>query len=308
MKLKSVLFFAIVVLFAFTLPPADVKLQYQFKQGDQYVWSQDTKQKIKQTVMGMDQDSENLYQSEFILKVVEVTTTGAKLEATFTKLKNSSKSPMGANQMDSDGPADKMENKIFQSMINKPFFVFLSSSGNVEKIEGAQNLWSGFDSLEMDDARKKTIRESLQMMLGEEALKSSFQSAFVPYPEKKIKQGDKWTSTQNVVMNFAMSIENNWSLVTMSSDGADLFAEGIFKTTDKEKIIDLPGGLKAKSDLNGKQAIKTKVNSKSGWPSKQEMLVELKGTMILLAGGMVPQDMEIPMEIVSETTYVITQK
>lgn len=308
MKLKPVLFFAIVVTFAFTLPPADIKLQYQFKKGDQYVWSQDTKQKIKQTVMGMDQNSENVYQSEFLLKVVDVTATGAKLEATYTKLKNASKSPMGETQMDSNGPADKMENKIFQSMINKPFFVFLSSSGNIEKVEEAQNLWSGFDSLEMDDAKKKTIRESLEMMLGEDALKSSFQSAFVPYPEKKIKQGDKWTSSQHVMMNFAMSIENNWSLVAMSSTGADLAADGIFKTTDKEKIINLPGGLKAKSDLNGKQAIKTKVNSKSGWPSKQEMLIELKGTMILLAGGMIPQDMEIPMEIVSETTYIITSK
>jgi outer membrane protease len=111
-----------------------------------------------------------------------------------------------------------------------------------------------------------------------------------------------------VILNFAMSIHNTWNLVSTTSSTANLFAEGVFKTIDKEKIFDIPGGMKAKSDLNGKQAVKSTVDSKSGWPTKQELLVELKGTMTLLKGGMIQEDMEIPTEIVSETTYVITKK
>jgi hypothetical protein len=308
MKLKTVFFLVAAAVMAFTLPPADVKLQYHFKAGDQYNWSQDTKQKLKQSVAGMEQESENLYQGDYVLKVVEVKDGVAKLEASFTRLKTSSKSLMGENNMDSEGPSDKMENKIFQSMLNKPFFIYLSNSGAVEKIEGAQNLWSGFEALEVDAARKKLIRETLQMMLGEEALKSSFQSSFIPYPDKKVGQGDKWTSSQDVVMNFVMSIESNWNVVSIASGVADVSGEGVYKTTDKEKILNLPGGMKAKSDLGGRQAVKTKVDVKTGWPSKQEILVELKGTMLLLAGGMIPQDMEIPTEIVSETTYLVTKK
>jgi hypothetical protein len=298
----------LLVVFAFAFPPADVKLQYKFKVGDQYVWTQDTKQDIKQSVMGTDQKSENIYQSEIITKVAEVTATGAKLEVVFTKLKNSSKSPMGENSLDSQGPSDKMENKIFQSMLNKPFLVYLSNIGNVEKIENAQNLWSGFDALEMEAGQKKLIRESLEMMLGDQALKSSFQTAFITYPEKAVKEGEKWTVNHNVIVNFAMAIQNTWSITSMTSSTANLFAEGTFTTTDKEKTFSLPGGLKAKTDLNGRQATKSTVDSKSGWPSKQEVLVELKGNMTLLAGGMIPQDMEIPMEVLSETTYVITKK
>jgi hypothetical protein len=105
-----------------------------------------------------------------------------------------------------------------------------------------------------------------------------------------------------------MAIENTWSVVSLSSSEANLYADGVYSTMDKEKTFNLPGGLKAKSDLSGKQAVKSTVNAKTGWPSKQVLLVELKGTMTLLAGGMIPQDMEVPMEILSETTYTITRK
>jgi hypothetical protein len=299
---------SVVVAFAFSFPPADVKLQYQFKAGDQYVWSQDTKQTIKQTVMSMDQNSENLYQSEFLVKVASLTPNGAKLDVSFTKLKNSTKSPMGENSMDSNGAPDKMENKIFLSMLNKPFTIYLSNTGNVEKIEGAENLWTGFKDLGLEESREKVIRESLEMMLGEESLKSSFQTAFIPYPDKKVKQGETWTVNHNVIMNFAMAIQNTWSVSSFTSSVANLVADGTFTTTDKEKILNLPGGMKAKSDLNGRQAVKSNVDTKSGWPTKQQIMVELKGTMTLLAGGMIPQDMEIPMEIISETTYTIVKK
>ena len=293
---------------AFTYPPADVKLEYRFRVGDQYVWTQDTRQDIKQNLMGMDQKAENILHSVFLVKVVETTATGAKLECSYTKLKSSNKSPMGDNSMDSEGPADKIENKIFQSMVNKPFFIYLTTAGKVEKIENAKNLWSGFESLGIEETQKKAIRESLEMLLGEDALKSGFQSAFIPYSDKKSKVGDKWTYSDNVVLSFAMAIENTWSLVSLNSSTANLEADGIFKTTDKDKVLNLPGGLKAKSDLAGRQATKSVVDIKSGWPSKQEVLAELKGTMTLLAGGMIPQDMEIPMEFLSETTYTIVKK
>jgi hypothetical protein len=134
------------------------------------------------SVMSTEQNTENQYQSEVLVKVAEVTPTGARLEATYTKLKNMTQSPMGENLMDSHGAADKMETKIFQSILNRPFFIIITKTGTVEKIEGADNLWGGFKDLEIDDQKKKVILESLEMMLGEGALKSNFQSAFIPYP------------------------------------------------------------------------------------------------------------------------------
>jgi hypothetical protein len=66
--------------------------------------------------------------------------------------------------------------------------------------------------------------------------------------------------------------------------------------------------MKAKMDLQGKQATKNTINAKTGWPNTVETLSELKGKMILLAGGPIPEDMEVPMEIVTESKTTITKK
>jgi hypothetical protein len=73
----------------------------------------------------------------------------------------------------------------------------------------------------------------------------------------------------------------------MSESTVNLLGDGIF-TTDKEHVMSLPGGMKAKMDLQGKQATKNTINAKTGWPNTVETLSELKGKMILLAGGPIP--------------------
>ena len=298
---------ALLLAFGFTTPP-DVKLEYQFKTGDVYSWVQTTKQTIKQSVMGMDQNMDNSYEGEMQLKIAELTSTGAKIETQFKKLKNSVKSPMGETVMDSEGTAETTENKIFKAMINKPFFLFMNKRGEIEKLEGVDNLWSGLKDVGLDENAQKAMKQTLEQFLGESALRATFEQVLVAYPDKKVKQGDKWTVKNNVAMNFPMTLENTWNIENLSPSDARLFADGLFATTDKEQQISLPGGFKAKADLAGKQALKSNVNVKTGWPTKLEILSELKGKMILLAGGMIPQDMDVPMEVLSETTYVINKK
>jgi hypothetical protein len=80
---------------------------------------------------------------------------------------------------------------------------------------------------------------------------------------------------------------------------ASVNADGIFTTADKEKTIELPNGFKAKVDLNGAQQMKSTVNVKTGWANDLLLHAEMKGKMLLLAGGMLPMDVEVPMEIVN---------
>jgi hypothetical protein len=306
MKIRFLIF--TLFAFAFTLPPADVKIQYEFKIGDEYTWVQTTKQTIKQSVMGTEQIVDNVYEGAFSLKVVALTSTGAKIETQFTRLKNSTKSPMGSSEMDSEGATESMENKVFKSMVNKSFFVFMNRRGQIEKLEGTDNLWSGFSSLGLDEAREKAMKQALDQVAGESSLKANLEQVLVAYPDKKLKQGESWKTSGSLPMNFPVTLENTWNIDQLSATEANLSGDGVYFTNDKAKTIELPGGFKAKADLAGKQAMKSKVNVKSGWPTKLDVLSELKGKMIILAGGMIPEDMDIPMEILTETSYVITKK
>lgn len=299
---------AVVAVFFAFIPAADVQLKYQFKVGDEYVWTQTTQQSIKQNVMGSEQKSETKNSGEFVTKVVEVTVKGAKLEGVFTKLKTEANSPMGSTRMDSEGDQSSDENKLFKSMMNKPFHIYITNLGEIEKVEGVDNLWSGIRSLGLDEQKVKMLEESLKTMLGPAAIKASMQSAFIKYPDKKVKTGDKWTVSSEVSVGFSMAVSNTWNVESISGNEAKLVADGTMTTTNKDDILNLPAGLKAKTNLKGQQAMKSTVDSKTGWPTKHEMLGEVKGTMTLLKGAMIPDDMEIPMEILTETSYVIKKK
>ncbi|HYF67133.1 MAG TPA: DUF6263 family protein [Ohtaekwangia sp.] len=297
----------VLVAFAFT-SPADVKLEYTFKVGDEYTWSQLTKQTIKQSFGGMEQNIENNIEGEMNLKVKALTPNGAEIETTFTRLKHTMTSPQMNSVMDSEGADDKMENKIFKALLNKPFSLFLTKLGKIEKVENMENLWSGLSGLGLDENELAARKQSLQQMFGESAIKSGFEQAFVTYPENKVKPGDTWKVTVTPPMNFPLSLENTWSFTGVEGNAAKLTADGVATTSDKEKAISLPGGLKAKIDLGGKQAMKSSIDTKSGWPTKLDMMSELKGKMILLAGGPIPEDMDIPMEIFSENSFTMKKK
>lgn len=305
-----ILFFlsAFLLASAFSFPVADAKLEYIFKVGDEYTWTQVSKQKIKQSIMGMEQNTETVYDSEFKLKVVSLTATGAKLETQFTRLKNTVKSPMGDMVMDSDGAAEVKENQIFKAMMNKPFFIVMNKRGNVENVEGVEKLWSGFAGLGLSEAEAAALQQSMEQMLGKSSLKGSFEQAFVIYPDKKVKAGDTWTSQVGAPMSFPLRTDNKWSLVTANATAASLKGDGTYVTTDTTQTMSLPGGLKAKVNLGGTQTMKANVNAKTGWPTDMVVVSALKGKMIILAGGMIPSDMEVPMEIASEGTFTIVKK
>lgn len=233
------------VLFSsWTFSPATVKLEYVFKVGDEYTMDQSTKQLMKQTIMGTDQNGENEYSGTMLLKVVSLTSNGARVETQFLTLKNASKTIMGETVMDSEGAQDNTQNKIFKAMMKKPFHITMTKTGKVEKVEGAENLWADIGKLGIDEATINTIKPALNQMMSENSLRSSFEQALVTYPENKVQVGDTWNSTTGLPMGFPVEVANTWKLAEQTSTQAVVNSTGIFTTTDKAKTVDLPGGFR----------------------------------------------------------------
>ena len=192
--------------------------------------------------------------------------------------------------------------------MNKPFTVTANKFGEIVNVEGAENLWSDMSSINLDDRDAATAKQTLEQFMDNSALKSNIEQAMVRYYESKVKEGDKWNSMTELPMDFPIKVDNSWSLISLSGGTAKVNADGIFTTTDKERTIELPNGIKAKVDLNGAQQLKSTVNVKTGWATDLLIHSELKGRMILLAGGMLPENMDVPMEIVTDTSYKIAKK
>lgn len=299
--------FLLLITCAFTNPAKEVKLEYIFKVGDVHEWIQTTKQTITQSVPGAGEMSVNIsLDGAMQLKVVELTSTGAKVETTYSKIKMLMKmpAPMGDVTMDSEGADDNMQNKLMKTMIKKPFFIFMNKQGIIEKVEGTENLYSGISELGMEPAAADQAKQSLQQAMSEQSIKASIEMSLMQYPAGKVKTGDTWKNTVSTALNFPMQINNTWTFEKLEGTIASIASDGIVVTVDKDKTTTI-NGMQAKVDLGGRQMTKGTVDLKSGWPSKMEVISEIKGKMTLLAGGMIPQDTDVPMEILSESTFTI---
>jgi hypothetical protein len=294
---------------SFTMPVKEFTLEYTFKTGDRYTWLQTTKQTVKQTIPSMgDMTIEMKVDGAFNLKVLELTRDGARLEVQYSSLKVDSKSPMGNVNVDSNGKSENMENKVVRSMIGKPFYVYMTRHGVIEKVEGSENLLSGINSLGLNDATMQNARQLLQQTVGESSLKTSLETGLLNYPDKKVAMGDTWRNKTELTFNFPILLDNEWSLKTMEGSVATIEANGELTTTDKEKITTLPNGIKSKVDLAGKQSAAGKLNVKTGWPTELTVTSRMSGKLVLLAGGMIPSDMDVPMDISTESVYTIVKK
>ncbi len=292
---------------SFTIAPKEVKLEYSFKVGDRYEWSQVTHQTIKQIVMGNEQIVENDIKGSIILKIATITATGAKIETQYTNLSMAMKLPAGMPEQsyNSAGDSSKMQNKVMKALMNKPFMVSITKQGVIESIEGMENLWSDLSKLGLSEQEKTTMRSSLEQSLSESSLRTSFEMVLINYPDKKIKVNDTWTSKTGMGSSFPLETLNTWSLSALVSETATISADGVISTTDKQKTVSLPNGIKSNFDLTGSQKITSSINVKSGWPSVVKINSEIKGNMKLLAGGMIPQDMDVPMTIITESNFTI---
>jgi len=298
------------LLFSFGSVPKEIKLEYKFAIGDQYAWIMTTKQSITQEIMGTEQNSQSAISGSVLLKVQSLTPGGAQLEAQYTSLAMLMTLPMGIQSFsfDSDGDQSKTENKVMKAMVNKPFKMTLTKLGTVENIQGEENLWSGFSDLGLDENQVAGIKKQFEQNFGKESIKSSFEMALSNYPDKKIKIGDTWKSKTGLGMNFPLEASNTWTFTSMENDVINLSCYGLISTIDKDKVMDLPNNIKSKVDLTGSQKISSIVNPKTGWPNEVKIISDIKGTMTLLAGGMIPTDLEVPMKISGESTYKVVKK
>ncbi|MBS1488124.1 MAG: hypothetical protein JST43_11110 [Bacteroidetes bacterium] len=305
---KSLFLVAVVALCSFTSPDKEKQFQYTFKKGDVYEITQMSMVTQHIVVAGMDQNIETNIQGGMRMKTIELIGNSGKFEIEFTSLSLKMKSP--GMDMNSDGDttnqANKMMGKAIRLMVGKKFNFTLTKNGVVESVENTENLWSG---MEGKDPAMAQMKASLEQSFGKSSLKRSFEGMFVLYPENKIKTGSTWKNTAPTGNGMLPTeVANEYTLQSVTEPTATIVSDGQIFTSDSTKVISLQQGLRATASLKGRQVIKTTVSAASGWPEVSKSYSEVKGKMILLAGGQIPEDMPMQMEIKTEGEYTLKKK
>jgi hypothetical protein len=301
--------FLIVALHAALPVTKEVSLGYNLKVGERFELRQKTEQKVIQTIMGMDQTGSNSYDGTIDMKVISADASQIRFEAQMTHLKSHIKNFMSETLVDSDGDGNESPNKIIRAMMNRTFYVTISRTVNVEKVDGIEYLWAGIDAVDASDGDKKKIKSSIGQMINESSFKNGLSQAFVPYSTKPVKPGDLWSTQNGIPVNFPVVADVKWTLESASSSQAVVKGDGVFRTTDKEQVVLLPGvDMKAKVNLEGDQKITATTAPRSGLPDKVGVDAKMSGVMLLLAGGLLPMDMEVPITIETHTDYTFVRK
>jgi hypothetical protein len=307
---KSLLIIVLVVSISFLASAQkEYKLQYSFKKGDTYEWSQSASVKQHIAGPGFDQNNETTVTANAVMKVTELTSKGgAKFEIEYTKLYTNI--PQANMLMDSEGDTTKnLPNKVMRAMKGKKFNFSLTKDGTVESIENTENLWAGLTAANgFKDAEVTQMKQTLENSFGKNSIKSSLEAAMIKYPEHKIKVGLTWNNKIETGAPIPLKTENVWTLESAEDPAAVVVGDGQIATTDTTKVITLQQGFKATTNFKGRRVVKSHVNLATGWPESCKAYAEQKGSMILLAGGQIPEDMKMQMEVSVESEYAIKKK
>jgi len=292
----------------FAVAQKEYKLQYSFKKGDTYEWSQSRSVKQHIAGPGFDQNSETIIKANALVKITELTHIGAKFEMEYTKVSTSN--AQASIQMDSEGDTTKnLPNKIMQAMKGKKFNFTLTKDGTIESIENAENLWAGLTAANgFKEAQVVPIKQSLENSFGKNSIKTDLEAGMIKYAENKIKVGLTWNTKNETGTPIPLKTENVWTLESVEDPAAVVVGDGQIVTTDTTKVITLPQGIKATTNFKGRRVAKSHVNLNTGWPETCKVYAEQNGSMMLLAGGQIPEDMKMQMEVSIESEYSIKKK
>jgi len=286
----------------------DISLTYSLKVGDEFTLNQKTDQKVVQTIMGMNQTGNTTYEGTMDMRVASTESSRIRLESKMTHLKTHIKNFLNETMLDSDGDMSVSSNKIVRAMMNRSFFITLSKSGSIEKVENVDNLWAGLDKLDVSDDEKTKVKGAIGQLINDNSFKNGLGQAFLIYAGKPVQLKESWKTESGIPGGFPVSSDNLWMLESTTSSHAVVSGAGTFRTIDKDKVVALPGDLKAKVDLAGNQKVNGLATLKSGLPDKVTVEVQLSGKILLLAGGMLPMDVELPTVIETHIDYTFLRK
>lgn len=212
-----------------------ISLKINLEPNTSYRFISTQTQNIIQELMGSTVEINQEIQANYTFEVEKNTGEEMRIKVFYERLAFDMEMPKGKITMDSDKEENDAIDHVpslykLSEMVNKPFYISLSSEGNVTKVEGLAELLKGKKSLE---------QPAFQEFLSESTLISAFESAFNVFSEDSIRIGDTWSKTQNRSLNshFDLNFEESFALEGLSEDLAWINIESLIKGSVSENSL-----------------------------------------------------------------------
>lgn len=251
-----------------------VDLQLNLQAGDQYLYSVGMNQQIVQEVMGQSMTIDQRMNTDYAYKVLSNDGKLIKIEVAYKRIQMHFDMPQNQIEYDSDLPAAGNLSAL-DALIDKPFTIFMTPEGNVNKVEGYSEMISG---LEMADEIKD--------MLSDSSLVQSLDMNI--YAGRPVAMGESWNISKTMdISPVLMTSDLTYTLEGSSEDLAWINVNGEISAVSKEADYDL--------ELSGKQEGTMETDIRTGMVSSGQIEMDIEAKLIA-------QGFEIPMTMKMEVT------
>ena len=169
-------------------------LRYQFKQGEQFVYSMDQVMDMKMSIVGQDVEMKMNQKIEMLQKVQAVDSAGvASISQKITRIRMEMTGPPGtamkydsAEKKKPEGPIAQIA-PLFKTLTRAEFKVKMAPSGKLVEVEVPTEF---FDKL-----KETPGGNLLQGMFNKDSFKQMLMQAATTFPTTPVDEGDTWTNS-----------------------------------------------------------------------------------------------------------------
>ncbi|WP_346238138.1 DUF6263 family protein [Niabella insulamsoli] len=268
------------------------QLSFKPQSGNKYDVVTSVVSKVAQNVMGQDMNIDLKYNIDMLY---EISNKGAhkNLRMTYERL-NMDMDAMGQKvRMDSDDPDTTNDaSKSFRALKGETVEVVLDAKGKVIEVNGQDKIIAkaGGDAIQ---------KQTLEGVLGEDALKNMLNQAFGFYPEHPVKVGDSWTDSMTLKVPYAIQAVNTYTLSKVEGNRGFIKSVSKLITGADSKITSY--GIEMSLDLNGVFEGTSEIDLESG------MFIHTEGRQNL-KGNIEVQGQKIPMATATDISITATKK
>ncbi len=282
-----------------------INLKFNPIAGKTYKLKQFTEQKIKQTMMGKEENVENKTTMilSFFIKNKEL--ENSIIDVSIDKITYEMTSEKMRMQFDSDnGDPDNMIARIFSGLIGKKLTLTIAPDGEILSVEGSEAIYETIvRGLSVpDEASRMQLRETLNQVIGEKAFKGNMGMITHIFPEKPVSVGGKWKNSAVLEQMVPTDVENTWELKNIHNGIATIMGNSTITADNVAPIADMTQ-MPTTYDLHGTQTATVKVEEFTGWIIAAQMNSTIKGRIIIDKNPQAPQGLEIPLEFTTLTKY-----
>ena len=277
--MRKLIFICLFLLSGLTLTSAQIALSFNPKKGSKYEYQTKTIQMVKQSFMGQEMPMETGMSMSYIMDVKEKNHEGSMVQYTYRNISYTVSSPMMKMGYDSENPVenptelDQILEKMFGSLIGKPFEVRIAPDGSVISLTGMDAIAESMvQSASSENQMGAQIAASMKQQFNDAAMKDMFEQSLKIYPAGTVKPGDSWNTEQALSISGMMNMTTKikYTLTEVKKNAA---------AVAMESTINMKPGMNMEGDLTGTQTGTMQVDIKTGMPVSTEITQNIKGSI-----------------------------